>query len=75
MTHGTVTTGSNQEIPLPINPGDVIVGDDVEIEFKTYVEKTALVRFYDQFDREQSDGLASFKQWLAEQDELTIRRG
>jgi hypothetical protein len=52
----------------------VIVGDDVEIEFKTYVEKTALVRFYDQFDREQSDGLASFKQWLADQDELTIRR-
>jgi hypothetical protein len=74
MSHATAQATANQEIPLPIDPGDIIVGDDVEIEFKTYVEETALVRFYDQFGREQQDGLASFKEWLAAQDELTIER-
>lgn len=74
MNHSTSDTGLSQEIPLPLEPGDTISTPETEIEFKTYVESTALVRFYDQFGREQEDGLASFKQWLAEQDELHIER-
>lgn len=74
MTHSTSETSATQELPLPLDPGDRIITDSTEIEFKTYAEKTALVRFYDQFGREQEDGLASFKSWLAEQDSITIER-
>jgi len=74
MNHSTSDTEHSQEIPLPLTPGDRIITDSTEIEFKTYVEGTALVRFYDQFGREQQDGLASFKNWLAEQDRLIIER-
>lgn len=75
MNNATSDTQHRQELPFQIKPGDVIVGDEAEIEFKTYVEEKGLVRFYDHFDRERSDGVASFKRWLGEQDELTIRRG
>lgn len=74
MSHTTSTTSTKQELPLPISSGDRIITDETEIEFKTYAEKTQLVRFYDQFGNEQADGLASFKQWLSEQDTLIIER-